>query len=332
MELWDEVIKPATLTVFSRDIADRYDTDGLLSDIYPNISVDDVVFEWNQGERLSEVAEYRAFDAETAIGDQSGEGLKVAKLAPVGLKKLFGEYEQIRKSARNSPETVQAAAERKATEVVKATVNRVALLRGEALATGRLAISDGGFKQSVDFGRRPEFTTEADNAWDGSGADPIDDLNDWVEEFSDVNGEEPDRLIVSRKIASALTKAIYENISGNKPAVFTQANANEILVGNGLPAMTVNDRRFAGQRLLPQDTLVMASTNGAGATPWGTTVEASDPRYSLPGDVELPGLVVGSYSQEDPNVKWIRANAVALPILGNPDLTFAARVLDPAGS
>lgn len=327
MALWTDVIKPAPLTVFSRTIADRYDGDGLLSDVFPNVQVDDVVFEWNQGERLSEVAEYRSFDTETPIGDNAGEGLRIAKLAPVGLKKLFGEYEQIRKSARNSPETVQAAAERKASEVVKATVNRVALLRGEALATGKLSIHENGFHQEVDFGRKADFTTTAGTPWSGANANPLGDITEWVNAYADENGEIPDRLFASRKIAIALTKALYDGLSGNKPAVFTQVNANEILAGNGLPTVTVNDRKFAGKRLMPEDTLVLASTNGAGATPWGTTVEASDPRYGIPANVELPGLVVGAYEEDDPNTKWIRANAIALPILGNPDMTLAAKVL-----
>ncbi|RBP66432.1 major capsid protein E [Brevibacterium sanguinis] len=326
MALWDDIIKPATLTVFAREIVDRYDGDGLLADIFPNVGVDDVVFEWNQGERLNEVAEYRAFDTETPIGDQAGEGTRIAKLAPVGLKKLFGEYEQIRKSARNSPETVQAAAERKAAEVAKATVNRVALLRGEALATGRLAINENEFKQTVDFGRRADFTVTAANPWGGASPDPLSDIEQWVTAYSDANGEAPDRLIMSRKAAVALTKAIYAGLTNPGP-VFTQSNASEILVGNGFPPITVNDRQFAGRRLIPDNVAVLASTNGAGATPWGTTVEATDPRYKMPANVELPGLVVGAYDQDDPNVKWIRANAIALPILGNPDLTLAATVL-----
>ena len=326
MAIWTDEIKPVTLTVFARGIAERYDTDGLLADIFPNTFVADTRFEWVQGEKLNDVAEYRAFDAETVIGDSAGGVSRLASLAPVGMKKRFSEYEKIRKSSPNSPESVQAAAERLAAEVAKATVNRVALLRGEAAATGALSISENGFRQEVDFGRRADFTTSAANPWDGASADPLADIEGWVSAFADANGEAPDRLIVSRKAAIALTKALYSQLTNPGP-VFTQANANEILAGNGFPTLTVNDRQFGGQRLLPEDVAVLASTNGAGATAWGTTAEADDPRYGLAGGADLPGLVVGAYEQDDPYTKWIRANATALPILGNPDLTLAATVL-----
>ena len=332
MALWDEVIKPAPLTIFARSIAERYDGDGLLSDIFPNVSVDDVVFEWEQGERLTEVAEYRAFNAETSIGDTAGKGTRLAKLAPLGRKYEFSEYEKIRYSARNSSETVQAAIERLAATAAKAAVNRVALARGEALATGKLSIHENGFDQEVDFGRRPEFSNATPaNPWDGASADPVADIAEWVEAYATVNGEAPDQLIVSRKVAAALTKAVYNGLSGNKPAVFTQADANAILSGNGLPTLTLNDKLFkvgsVVKRVLPEDTAILASTNGAGATPWGRTAEAGDPRYNLPGDVELPGLVVGAYETLDPMTKWVHSNAIALPVLGNPDLTLVAKVL-----
>lgn len=327
MAIWAEEIKPVTLTVFAREIAERYDADGLFADVFPNHYVADTTFTWTQGERLNEVAEFRAFDAETPIGDGAGGVSRIAQLAPLGLKKRFSEYEKIRKSSPNSAESVQAAGERIAAEVAQATVNRVALLRGEALATGRLSIRENEFKQDVNFGRRPDFTTTAANPWDGASADPLADIEAWVTAFSDANGDVPDRIFASRKIAVALTRALYEGLSGNKPAVFTQSNANEILAGNGFPTVTVNDRRFAGRRLLPEDTVVLASTNGAGATAWGQTAEADDPRYGLAGATDLPGLVVGAYEEDDPYTKWIRANAIALPILGNPDLTLAATVL-----
>lgn len=327
MAIWTDEIKPVTLTVFAREIADRYDTDGLLADIFPNTFVPDVHFEWKQGERLDEVAEYRAFDGETPVGDSAGSRHRIAALAPVGLKKRFSEYEKIRKASPNSPESVQAAAERIAAEVAKATVNRVALLRGEAAATGKLEFNENGFNQSVDFERRADFTTTASNVWSGGSADPLSDIEQWVTAFSDANGETPNVMYASRKVAIALTKALYGALEGPRPAVFTQANANEILAGNGFPTITVNDRRFAGKRLIPEDVVVLASTNGAGATAWGTAAEADDPRYGLAGAADLPGLLVGAYEQDDPYTKWIRATAVAMPILGNPDLTLAATVL-----
>src|SRR5699024_8527407 len=149
---------------------------------------------------------------------------RLASLAPVGMKKRFSEYEKIRKSSPNSPESVQAAAERLAAEVAKATVNRVALLRGEAAATGALAISEDGFRQEVDSGRRAGFTTTAADPGDGAWAASLREIEVWVSAFADADGEAADRLSVSRKAAVALTKALYSQLTHPGP-VFTQASA-----------------------------------------------------------------------------------------------------------
>ena len=125
MALWTDVIRPADLTGFSRTIADAYDAQGTLAAILPNQQVDDVVFSWKVNARSQDVAQYRAFDAETPIGTSAGVEELTAKLAPVGLKKLLSEYDQLRRRGTNSPETVQAAADRLAGEVAKATVDRV---------------------------------------------------------------------------------------------------------------------------------------------------------------------------------------------------------------
>lgn len=103
---------------------------------------------------------------------------------------------------------------------------------------------------------------------------------------------------------------------------------NTQLVDRGLPAITINERRAAGQRVIPDDVVVLASSEGAGGTVWGSTIEAADPRYGLAAaQLDVPGLVVGAYREEDPQVAFIRSNAVTLPILANPDLTLVGNVL-----
>ena len=52
---------------------------------------------------------------------------------------------------QNSPETVQAAFDRLNTEVSESIARRIVLARGEALATGKLAIREEGLVQNVDF-------------------------------------------------------------------------------------------------------------------------------------------------------------------------------------
>lgn len=325
MALWTDVISPATLTVFSREIAERYDTDGLLADVFPSVQSPDVVFKWNQNDKSAQVAKARAYNAESAIGRGTGAKARLAELPPVSLKLEISEYEQVRRQSPNSDENVQAAAERKAAEATQAVVNRLALWRGEALTTGQLEIDENGVKQTVDFGRDASLTTTAATLWSASGADPLADIATWYEAVATTSGVAPDRVIVSRRVAAALVNAVKSSLT-NPPAVFTRGNVNEILESEGLPTLTVNDRKVAGQRLFPDNVVLLASTEGAGATPYGPTAEALDPKYGV-ASLDPAGIYVGAYEEDDPATKWVRATANSMPVLGNPDMTLAATVL-----
>lgn len=332
MALWNDIIQPANVTAFARTAADALDEQGsTLSDIFPNVQVDDITYSWDVGEVLSEVAEYRSFDAEAAFGKSVGRGRKTSELAPVSLKKRLKEYDQYRLRGANSPETLERAAERIAGELATAHVNRAALLRGSSLVTGKLSINEGGFVQDVDFGRRADFTKTAAALWSTTDADPIEDLEAWLSQYSDGNnGVTPTHLIASRRVQSNVkARMIAAGYFGRTEAVnVTNDMINDQLVDRGLPAFTVNERQAAGKRVIPDNVIVLASSQGAGGTVWGTTIEAADPRYGLAdAGLENPGLVVGSYREEDPQVVFMRSNAVTLPILANPDLTMVATVL-----
>lgn len=327
MALWTDIINPAELTGYSREQAIAFDATGTtLSDIFPNETTAGTTFSWDVNEKVVDVAAYRSFDAETKIGKTGGLEHKIAELAPLGEKLRFSEYDQLARMGQNSPESVQAAADRLGKQLALATVRRLVLARGEALVTGRLAINEEGFVQNVDFGRRPDHNVTAAATWDTT-ADPVADLEQWRAAYVDNVGVDPDQILVSAKVMSALQR--NEKMRGyfgtNAPLMLDREKVNSVLVGYGLPALTVVKDRVAGKSVMSDDHVVFTA-NGAGATVWGTTLEAMDPRYGLQ-DATMPGLMVGAYAEDDPNIKWIRSSAVALPILANPDLTLAAKVL-----
>lgn len=327
MALWTDLIDPAELTGFAREEAAQFDaTAGTLSDVFPSITTSDVNFGWTVNEKVQDVASFRSFDAESKIGEAAGLERKIASLTPISLKKRFGEYDQLVRSGQNSPESVQAAGDRLATEVAQAVVRRLIQARGEALVSGALAINEDGVVANVSFGRRADHTVNAAVAWDGA-ADPIADLEAWRQAYVDHTGQEPTGLKASPRVVAALQRnaKVRAYLGTNAPAMLDRATINVILAGYGLPAIEVVNTRVAGVPVLNGEYIVFTA-EGAGATVYGTTLEATDPRYRL-ADAAAPGLVVGAYAEDDPNIKWVRANAVALPILGNPDLTLAARVL-----
>lgn len=317
MKLWTDLINPADLTGYAREIAESYDASAL-SALLPATTVDDVVFSWDVDTLDSLVAEYRAFDAETSIGDSVSLERKTAELAPLGRKVRFGEYERLRRRSAGA-NSFQVAADKKAEALAKGVIDRINLLRGEALVNGGYTIAENGFKQTVDFGRHDDLTVTAGTLWD-AGGDPLADLTAWVEVFAEHGGVAPTHMIASTKTALALRECITP---GGAVKTTSLADLNEELAANELPRLEVMNARVNGQRVIPVDKLVMGVAGLTGGTVFGTTVEADDPRYALSGG-DLPGIVVGAYSQDDPATVWIRSAAIGLPILANPSMSLAA--------
>jgi hypothetical protein len=331
MALWTDVIKPVEVTAFAREVVANADEGSTLASVFPNVQINATTYSWDVGEILSEVAEYRSFDTEAAFGRSVGRGRKTSELAPVSLKKRITEYEQYVHNGANSPESLQAAAERISGELAQAHVNRQALLRGSILTTGRLVINEGKFVTDVDFGRRADFTKTLTGAglWSDAGSDPVVDLEAWLAAYEAANGTTPTQLITSRRVLSHVkARMLAAGYFGTAQQInVTTDLVNDQLVDRGLPTITVNERRAAGTRVLPDDRIILASES-AGGTVWGTPVEANNPAYGLAaGGLEVPGLVVGAYREDDPEVAFIRSTAVVLPVLANPDLTLVAKVL-----
>lgn len=321
MALWTEIVSPAELTAFSRTALDSLD-DSILRDVLPNLEQDEVKFSWRVGGNVADVAEYGDFDTEATIGDGPRGEEKMARLLPVSRKLPLSEYEQI-----SEPDRVRSIADDKAEAVVKAIVRRLMLARGEALETGQLALKENGIKQTVNFGRATNQTNQAPGTvWSGGGADPIADLSEWAKRISDRTGMQPDTLIVSTKVAAAMGAALVSAgyVSTTAPVV-ARALVDEVLEQHALPRLSVFNESVGSRRVIDEDKLVLAVAGGAGATVFGPTVEASDPRFDLEGE-DRAGIVAGLYREDDPPMGWVLGKAVALPILSNPNATLSAKV------
>ena len=337
MQLWTDLIKPAEITAFSREIVANNDAAGnpaTLANVFPSLPpILGSTFSFDLNARVEDVAEYRAFDAEAKIGAHGGRERRTVELPPVSLKKRLTEHDQVQRGAADSYETVQAAAERLGAETAAGIVNRLVLARSEALVTGQLIIEDAerGFRQTVDFERRPDFTTAAAAKWDATSSpgDPVTDLVGWRNAMAadEYAGGAPDVMYMSSTVMAVLMRsAAIRGYYGTAASGLVGIDQIRALFQNyGLPAPIVEDRTVAGKRIIPEKTIILARS-GAGATVWGTTVEATDPRYGLAYPLQ-PGLVTGAYRTDDPAAMWIRSNAIAMPVLGQANATLAAVVL-----
>ena len=108
-----------------------------------------------------------------------------------------------------------------------------------------------------------------------------------------------------------------------------------LLTSAGLPELFIYDRSTAAGRVLPDDRVLFlpapvdpqAGQSEMGSTFWGQTLTSQESTYAI-ADSEQPGLVTGVYRGEKPPlIAEVVADGIALPVLANADLSFAAKVL-----
>lgn len=343
MALWTDVIDPADLTGYARESFTAYEQSrGALSMFLPNRNVNDTSARFVRGQNgLVDVAEYRSYDAETPIGDAPGMERVTVDLPPLGRKYLNSEYDQLRQLGRTGDDAlVQNTADQLATRAAQAVSDRLELMRGTVLETGKATLSENGFISQADFGRDPKLNVTVGTKWGEAGAKPLEDIRAWVDLYSDTNGVEPGTILVSNKVFSLL--AMNESmrslvgVGGSSPAALSADQVNTTLQAHDLPTLQRYNRRVqvAGKtrRVVDENTVLVLppATNNwgetqLGATFWGTTLEATDPRYGIPF-ADQPGLVVGAYREDDPLAVWVRSAAIALPVLANANLSMAIKV------
>lgn len=329
MELFDDILTPAELTASARGVVDAIEENDITQLLLPNETSDDVRVEFEvqtAAGRRTHGTPLRSWDAEAAIGGGGGAEKRFAETVASSWKVRFSEYERLRRINETGTEAVSAAVDGRVREVVAVIVNRLRGLRSEALLTGQLAINEEGVVQTVDFGRRPDFTRVATDPWSSPDADPIADLEGWVADFADApeSGIEPTVAVIGRAAASAMVRNPNVVARFADGATVTLARVNEVLGEMGLPTLVVNrSRDVLSQRHV---LLAVPGIDALGSTVWGPTAEALEEGYGLEG-AERPGMAVGLYSTKDPIAWWVHGAAAYLPVLKNANLSFSAEVL-----
>lgn len=339
MPLWTEVITPAELTGYVRaGIEDYAVNQTTLAAFLPNDETADIVARvTSDAKNNGNVAQFRSYDAETPIGDRVGGSRKTIELPPLGKKVRVSEYEQLRNRSADTPEAVRNVVEREALRHARSIVDRQELARGQALLTGAVTIAENGLITEANYGRTAGHTVTAGTVWSSGSATPFVDLEGWQTTYLAANGEVPGAVLMSRRILSVLRGKLVGpgSVTGQASTEQVQAQFDDL----GLGRIFVYDRavRVGGTmtRVIPDDRVILlpAPTDPnnpegttLGATVWGRTLEASEPNYEIEVD-DQPGIVAGAYKTDDPIAVWVKATAIALPVMVNPDQTFVADVL-----
>ena len=337
MLLTHEFIPAAELTGFARAaLADLPENQFQLRTFLGDETHDDLQFEFTKGgEGLTRAATYRTWDTEAPLTARPGVSKVVGELPPISRKIPVMEYAQLQQ--RKQEQRINDLILRDAERLVRETAARVELARSSALVYGRVDIDE--LQMTVDFGRHEDMSPTPGVNWDASGAEPLSDLMDWVEKYRTRNGIAPSVILTSQRIVGLLMRnseirsAVYGNAVDDSPNFVSQSSLNTVLQAHGLPAIEVYDAQVqtdntTAQAVLPTNRVLMLPGDGVslGRTLWGTTVESLSEGYGIEDGSE-PGIVVGSYTTQDPVHLWTKSAAVAMPILGNADMAFSARVV-----
>jgi hypothetical protein len=341
MDLFDDYITPAELTGYVREaLADYEQNQFTLAAWLPTRPIDDLDYRFTRGgDGLLSAATFRQFDAPAPFGSRPGVTRVSGELPPISRQLRLSEYDRLRLRASGANEAILSAIYDDARALARQIAARFEVARADALVNGKVTINENGVSAVVDFGRAAGNTVTAGTAWtDLVNADILTDLVNWRDAYIAVNGAAPETTLTSTYVRRLMQRnaKVIAAVAGTQTGRtrVNEAELNELLASEGIPELTINDAQLTSGRIVPQDKVIYLpaagnptdpSSSELGATLSGTTSESLEPGYGLEGGEE-PGIVAGTYKSQDPVAVFTKAAAIGLPVLANPNLSFAADV------
>lgn len=338
MALWTDLIDPATLTGYVReDLSAIERRKGNLARFLPNRTVPDISVRFVAGQAgLVAEAQFRAYDAEPAIGKKPGGKRTILELPAIGTNIPVSEYDQLRTRGA-SDEVILGQILNTASQVTQAVADRMERLRGIVLRTGVATIPELGAADS--FGRDASHTVTAAALWtSATSVSRLTDLQTWCDVYEATNGVAPGVILMPRRVLRVMAQGDEFKTSlvggGSRPA--TAADVNAIVEGAGLPPIEVYTRRTSAGLVLPDTELLLLPEpvdpddwqgTQLGASFWGQTLTSTEADWGIE-DAEQPGIVSGVYRNEKPPmIAEVISDAIGMPVLANANLSLKATVL-----
>lgn len=309
----------------------------------PNRDIRDLEYRFLKGNLLDQdVAPYRAFDTEAAIGKRPGVSRVSGELPPLSKKMRLGEEARLRLEQLNTGSAAGLADQifDDAANLVRAVQARLELARGNALYDGKVTIAENGLVATIDFGMSGSHKVAPGILWSTvATATVLADLLTWRALYITDNGVAPGAIVTSNRVLgymlrNAEVRTLASSVAGT-PAVVSQETLRQVLAIHGLPPVETYDTvvRVDGvaTRPIPDDRLLMLPAAGGpplGNTFSGITAEALELRQAgqMVAGAEA-GIVAVVDKTFDPVATWTKAAAIAVPVVANPDLVISADVL-----
>lgn len=342
MALNFDLIEPGVLTGFVRELP--VPANYVLNRFLPDNNISDIEAAFTTAFKRNRAAMFRAFDAETPIGERDNFQRSRVALPPLGQKTLVGEEERLRlemlRSGGDNTASLIQALYNDARINTEAVLARMELARGQVLTTGKFTFSgENGLKGiEADFGVPSSHLPTAATGWDDhDNSDPLDDLRTWSDLYTDDSGEQPAYFLTSRQaignlLRNAQVRSRYATLGGT-PSVITRSQLAAIIDSEDLPQLVQYDSQVyvsgSATRIIPANKGIMLPANPAslGNTFWGITAEAleltglNNPQLTF---AQAPGLVGMVTKEGDPVRTWTKVTAIGMPVIANNLLLLSA--------
>lgn len=357
-EITRDFIEPKTAVKIARRTLAEFElqSEESLAGYLPSIEVPDVEYEIEQVANDNHIvaANWRSFGgavtSETWGGGRKGRG----ELQPLGRNYVIDEYQRL-KQRQNAKEMIGRSAADFVRRGTKAIAKEVNFQRGNALANARVDIQgSGGLRETIEFGRLPEFDTTAPVLWTDESADPLEYLATLCEIYEEQNEFKPAEILMSGKVKRAFfqhPKVVkLATADSGKPRA-SNSEVQTLLDDFDLPPIKLispaktlkddwtdpNNPKVVQKYNLPQEHVLLTAGPGDprqpeealyGKTFWGQTVSSELPEFGLgSGGLDVPGIVAATYKEGWPFNLEVIVDAIAMPVVFSPNYTLKAKVI-----
>ena len=349
-----DFIDPAVaVNIASTPLAD-YDVNdsNSLAHYLPSQEVPDIEYEISVGQDAGFItaANWRTFGGATTSETWGGGQKSRGRFMPLARNFTLDEEGALRQR-NNSDALIEREASnlvRRASKAIAIAVNRQ---RANALQYGHVKIEgSGGLRQTVDFGRDERLTTVAPKLFSDETADILGYIESLADLYEEINGYRPEQVMIPSEVRRRIN--IHPQIVGaatdsaTRPRA-TQTELNTLFSEYRLPAIIdtpngiiqvddLDTGKVRRVRLFDRDSILFLPKGGnatdpensvLGRTFWGKTMSSDLPEFSGTGG-DLPGIVAAVLEESWPYKQEVIADALAMPVLFNANLTMKAKVLD----
>lgn len=349
-----DFIDPAVAVNIARTTLADYDVNdsNSLANYLPSQEVPDIEYEISVGQDAGFItaANWRTFGGATTSETWGGGQKSRGRFMPLARNFTLDEEGALRQR-NNSDALIEREASnlvRRASKAIAIAVNRQ---RANALQYGHVKIEgSGGLRQTVDFGRDERLTTVAPKLFSDETADILGYIESLADLYEEINGYRPEQVMIPSEVRRRIN--IHPQIVGaatdstTRPRA-TQSELNTLFSEYRLPEIIdtpngiiqvddLDTGKVRRVRLFDRDSILFLPKGGnatdpensvLGRTFWGKTMSSDLPEFSGTGG-DLPGIVAAVLEESWPYKQEVIADALAMPVLFNANLTMKAKVLD----